>query len=216
MAFTRKYLAGLGLDADKIEAIMDAHVEVVDGLKARIAENNDSADELAKVKDELAQAKNDLKTAQDKIEAAEKDDYKAKYESEKAAHQKLQSDIAAEKTAAKQETTLKAAAKKAKYSADAIALILDSKKDYAGRVEFDENGNATNIDAVLADIAADRPELAPKAKETHHNPATPPEGSGVKTKMTKSEIMAIKDDTERQRAIKENLDVFGISDDTAD
>ena len=34
MAFTRKMLKALGIEEDKIDQIMDAHVEVVDALKA--------------------------------------------------------------------------------------------------------------------------------------------------------------------------------------
>ena len=211
MAFTRKYLAGLGIEAEKIESIMEAHVEVVEGLKSRIAETGDSADELARVKAELEQAKNDLKSAQDSISAAEKEEYKGKYESEKAAHEKLIADIAAEKTAKAQESALTKAAKAAKYSADAIASILDSKKDYAGRVTFDVDGKPTNMEEIMKAIAEDKPGLVPKAEEKRHEPSNPPADNGGKSTMTKADIMAIKDDAERQQAIKDNLAVFGLS-----
>ena len=210
MAFTRKYLAGLGIEADKVDAIIEAHAEVVEGLKAKIAETGDSADELAKVKAELEQARKELKSAQDTIKAAEKDDYKGKYESEKAAHEKLQSEVAAKASAAKKEAALTAAAKAAKYSEDAISVILDSKKDYAARVEFGEDGKATNIDTILAEIAADRPGLAPKATETRHTPTTPPANTGGKKAITKEDIMNIKNTAERQRAIAQNPELFGL------
>lgn len=210
MPFTRKYLAGIGIEADKIEAIMEAHVEVVEGLKAKIAESGDSAEELARVKAELEKAKNDLKTAQDTIKAAEKEDYKGKYETEKAAHEALQSEIAAKESAAKKEAALTAAAKAAKYSDDAIAVILDSKKDYAGRIEFDKDGKATNLDAILGEIATDRPGLVPKATETHHEPATPPANVGGKKSMTWDEIDQIKDVNERQNAMLQNMEALGL------
>lgn len=44
-----------------------------------------------------------MKTANDKIMAYEKDDYKTKYESEKAAREKLESDNANRETVAKKE-----------------------------------------------------------------------------------------------------------------
>ena len=37
MAFTRKFLTSLGIDEDKIETIMTAHIEVTDALKAEIS-----------------------------------------------------------------------------------------------------------------------------------------------------------------------------------
>lgn len=211
MALTRKFLTGIGIEADKVDAIIEAHTEVVDGLKAKISEFGDRADELAEVRAQLEQAKNDLKTAQETISNAEKDDYKGKYESEKAAHEKLQSEIKAEKAAAQREKALTQAAKAAKYSDEAISLILDSKQDYAARIEFDEEGKPTNIDDVMGAIAADKPNLTPKITEKHHNPATPLKTTGGKPKMSKSEIMAIKDDSERQQAIKDNLDAFGVN-----
>lgn len=208
--FTRKYLAGLGLEADKIEAVMEAHVEVVEALKGKIAESGDRAEELAKVQAELRQVKEDLKAARATIEAAEKEDYKGKYESEKAAHEKLVSDIEAEKVAAKKEQALTKAAKAAKYSADAIASILDSKKDYAGRIEFDENGNATNAEEILKAIAADRPGITPKVEKERHTPANPPASDGAKRSLTWEEIDKIKNPVERQKAMLESKESLGI------
>lgn len=211
MPFTRKFLAGLGIEADKVDAIIEAHAEVVSGLKAQIAESGDSADELAKAKAELEQAKKDLKTAQDTIKAAEKDDYKGKYETEKAAHEKLQADIAAKADAAKKEAALAAAARAAKYSDDAISVILDSKKDYAAKIEFDKDGKATNSDAILSEIAADRPGLVPKATEQHHTPANPPANPGGKKTVTWDDVDKIKDTAERQAFMAQNMESLGLS-----
>ena len=38
MAFTRKYLKGLGLTDDQIDAVMEAHTDVTDGMKATISD----------------------------------------------------------------------------------------------------------------------------------------------------------------------------------
>ena len=34
MAFTRKFLSALGIEADKVDQIIDAHTEVTDALKS--------------------------------------------------------------------------------------------------------------------------------------------------------------------------------------
>lgn len=210
--FTRKFLAGLGIEADKVDAIIEAHAEVVEGLKAKISESADSADELAKVRAELEKAKNDLKTAHDTIKAAEKDDYKGKYEAKNAEFEKLQADITAKESAAKREAALTEAAKAAKYSEDAIALILDSKKDYASRIEFDKDGKASNMDDIMQAIADDRPGLVPKATETHFTPSNPPANDGVKPKaLTWDDIDKIKDTAERQNAMLANMESLGIN-----
>lgn len=209
MAFTRKFLAALGLESDKIDEIIAAHAEVVEALKTQNAEGKDAAAQLAKVNAELEAVKKSLEVAEQKLADAEKADYKGKFETEKAAREKLESDIAAKETAAKKEAALTAAAKKAKYSDDAISMILDSKQDYASRVEFGEDGKPTNIEDILGAIATDRPALTPKVTESHHTPATPPANTGAK-KPTKDEIMAIKNTTDRQRAIAENPELFGL------
>lgn len=211
MSFTRKFLAGIGIDADKIEAIMEAHVEVVNGLKEKIAEAGDSAEEFTKVKAELEQAKNDLKAAQATIKAAEKDDYKTKYETEKAAHEKLIADNAAKVTAAKKESALTAAAKAARFSDDAIAVILDSKQDYAGKIEFDDEGKATNVDAIIEEIKKARPQFVPKQQEQVHTPANPPADTGGKKALTWEDIDKIKDTAERQKAMIENKESLGLA-----
>ena len=33
MSFTRRFLSALGIEAEKIDEIINAHIEVVDGLK---------------------------------------------------------------------------------------------------------------------------------------------------------------------------------------
>ena len=209
MAFTRKFLAALGIEPDKVDEIIAAHAEVVDGLKAQNAEGKDAAAQLAKVTAQLETAKKSLAEAEQKLADAEKDDYKGKFEAEKAAREKLESDVAAKESAAKKEAALTAAAKAKKYSDDAIAMILDSKKDYASRIELDKDGKPTNVDAILSEIAADRPSLVPKTTAAHHTPATPPANTGA-GKPTKEEIMKIKNTADRQRAIAENPELFGL------
>lgn len=209
MAVTKKFLVALGIEPDKADEIMTAHAETIEGLKAKIEESKGAAEQLAAVTAELEAAKKSLAEAEQKLADADKADYKGKYEAEKAAREKLESDVAAKETAAKKEAALTAAAKKAKYSDDAIAMILDSKRDYAGRIEFDKEGKPTNIDAILGEIATDRPSLTPKVTETHHTPATPPANNGA-GKPTKDEIMAIRNTADRQRAIAENPELFGL------
>ncbi len=110
MAFTRKFLAAQGIEADKVEAIMAAHVEVVDyhkeqyaELKEKFSDLNQQAAKVTELENKLSEANNKLSESEKKIELLEKDDYKGKYESEKAAKQKLESEIATKETSAKKD-----------------------------------------------------------------------------------------------------------------
>jgi DNA repair exonuclease SbcCD ATPase subunit len=212
MAFTRKYLAALGIEPDKVDEIITAHSEVVEGLKSEISKLKTNDEELSKVKEQLTQAKNSLKETTEKLTAAEKerDDYKSKSETSAAEFEKLKTETAAKETAAKRETALRNELKAKKYSDEAVSIIFDSKKDYAGRIEFGEDGNATNIADILDEIEAGYPQYKPKTSTSGANPATPPANGGGKPAITKDEIMAIKNTAERQKKIAENPDLFGI------
>lgn len=89
MAFTRKRLEALGLDAEKIDIIMGDHVEVVDGIKADRDKYKAEADKLTEVQASLDKAKKQVEDLQKaggdaaKVQA-EYDAYKKKVEAEKA------------------------------------------------------------------------------------------------------------------------------------
>ena len=98
MAFTRKFLAAQGIEADKADVIMAAHVEVVDYHKEQYSELKEQISTLKQQAAEANELTVKLEEANKKLEAYEKDDYKGKYESEKAAREKLESDIANKET----------------------------------------------------------------------------------------------------------------------
>lgn len=187
------------------KADLDSIKEERDSLKA-------AATTVEALKEQLAESEKKLKESNDKLSAAEKerDDYKGKSETSSAELEKLKSDYAAKETVAKKESVIKRAAKERKYSDEAISILLDSKADYSGRVEFDKDGNATNLDDIFTAIAVDKPMLTPKTETTSVALANPPANTGGKKALTKEDIMGIKNTAERQQAIAENPELFGI------
>ena len=109
MAFSRQTLKAMGFTDDQVQSLIDLHTEVTDNLKAEIKKYKEDAEKLSDVQRQLDEANS-------KISAAEKDDYKGKYESEKAAHDKLKEDIKAKETTAKKSTAFKAYLKEKGYS----------------------------------------------------------------------------------------------------
>ena len=71
MSLTRKMLKAMGIEEEKIDQIIEAHIEVTDGLKADIDKYKGDAEKLPGVQKEL----DDLKAAGD-------GGYKEKYEKE--------------------------------------------------------------------------------------------------------------------------------------
>lgn len=211
--FTRSWLTEtLGLEPDVVKQIMARHVGVTDALKEQIADSDAQDEKLTKVQDELDKLKASHKETTDALKAAEKerDEIRGKYDTATADLDKMKSESAAKDDNARREAIIKEAGKSKKYSDEAVNIILDSRKDYAKMLEFDENGKATNIDAVFEQIASDRPSIVPKITETSHTPATPPANTGGKKAMTKDEIMGIRNTAERQQKIAENPALFGM------
>lgn len=166
MAITMKMLNGFNLPEDVKSALLEAHLETVNGLKAERDQYKADAEKLPEIQKQLAEA-------QSALEAANKEDYKGKYESEKAAHDKLKADTAAEKTRTAKESALREALKTAGYSEAGITKIIK----YSGltdTVELDEHGKATNCDAVLKSADTEWSEYKGKAEPAAASVANPP------------------------------------------
>lgn len=136
MAFTRKFLAALGIESDKIDEIMSAHVEVTDGLKAEISKNKADAEKMSKLETEL----NETKT---KLENATKDDYKAKYDKLSGEFDAYKKDITAKETKSKVDEALKKKMLAEGFSEKGINKAL-KYGGYSEKIKLDENGEISN------------------------------------------------------------------------
>lgn len=198
MAFSRQTLKAMGFTDDQVQSLIDLHTEVTDKLKAEIKTYKEEAEKLSDVQRQLDEANSKLK-------AAEKDDYKGKYESEKAAHDKLKADITAKETTAKKSSAFKAMLKAKGYSENAVSKIA-KYGGFIDGVELDEEGKITNSDKLMTSVESEWSEYKPQAGTTRHTPVTPPVGG--KVQRTKEDIMNITDTAARQKAIAENLSLF--------
>ena len=196
MAFTRKYLKSIGLNEDQIEGVIEEHTSVTNDLKETIKTLQADADKLPIVQKEL----DDLKAAGD-------GGYKEKYEAEVKAHKEYRQQIESEKETARTDADVLALCKEAGIAREkALHLIV---KDFdRSKIERDKDGKITNRDALIKAVKTDYADFVATPGNQGTFPATPPSGSGT-TYKSRAEIMKIKDTTERQQAIKENLALFG-------
>lgn len=194
MALTRKFLAALGIEADKVDEIISAHSETVDGLKEQLKAAQRDADKLTEVQAQLDKAKEAAKNSGDYAKLKKEfDDYKA--------------DVANKETLAAKKAVLSKIAKDAGLSEAGVAKAL-KYTDWA-TVELDEKGEAKDSKAILKSLKEEWPEYIKTTNTAGANTANPPAGNG-KSYKSKDEIFAIKDDGERQRAIAENHELFGF------
>lgn len=194
---TRKLCKAAGLTEDQIDIVIDAHSETVNGLKAEISKYKDEAEKLSDVQRQLDEANSKLKNS---------GDYKEKYESEKAAHEKLKTDIQTKETTTKKTDALKSLLKSKGYSDNGIGKIT-KYGGYVDGIELDDEGKITNSEKLMNSVESEWSEYKPQAGTARHTPVTPP----VATKAappTKEDILSIKDTTARQKAIAENISLF--------
>lgn len=205
MALSRKSLKAMGLTDEQIESVIEMHSDTVNDLKDQITAATADKEIFDKLKAENENLKTQL--SESKQAAADAEKYKKDYESVKNELDTFKSDV--ETRAAKAE------ADKAftKWLTDNGYTDKGANKivKYGGFTpEFNKDGTIKNADKLNESIAAEWSEYKITAKTEGAKTETPPSNTGG-SKRTKAEIMAIKDPVERQQAIKENPEVFGIS-----
>ena len=197
-SFGRKWLAGIIRNDDlsaeeKEQQIMDGHIAVTDGIK-------DDRDHWKAEADKAA----DLQKQLDGINGGE--DWKKKFDEEHEAFENFKKQTAQDAETAK----VKAAYRKlladegiSEKRLDAILKVTDLSK-----VKLDKDGNLQNADELKKSINDEWSEFVTTVTEKGAVVEKPPQTG--KTKMTKEEIYAIKDTTQRQKAIAENHELFGF------
>lgn len=192
MALTRSMLKGMQLTDEQVSAIIDAHTETVDGLKAERDKYKADAAKLPGVQKEL----DELKTGGD--------DWKSKYEQEHKNFEDYKKEVTSKEAVAK----VRSAYRKllvdngvGEKHLDAILRVTDFTN-----VKLDKEGKLENSDKLTENIKSEWSGFI-TSKGTKGAEVDNPPGD-KKTTMTKDDIMKIKDTSERQHAIAENIDLF--------
>lgn len=199
MALTRRLLKGMGLTDEQVDTIIEAHTDTVDGLKDQIATYKADAEKLPDIQKEL-----------DNLKKEDADGgYKAKYEKEHKDFQDYKTGIEAKESAAAKEKAARAYFQGKGIPAESMALVIRGAKAEISGLELD--GEKIKDSKALDDLlSGDYKGLIGKETKTGTNTQTPPATTGG-GKMTKEQIMEIKDTAQRQAAMLENAELFGIS-----
>lgn len=197
MALTRKSLKAMGLTEEQVDSIIELHLEVKNDLEEQLKNYKADALKLPTVQKEL-----------DELKKGDGKDWKAKYDAEKAAHDKTKSDHEAKETAAKVREAyrelLKGAGVADKYLATALkatdltAMKLGDDGKLEGAEELEKSAKTEWADFIQA------------TRTDGAKVDTPPANTGGRK--TREEIFK-KDDkgryilstAERQKALAENM-----------
>ena len=168
MALTRRYLKALGIDEDKIEEIISAHVESVNALKADAEQAKQGANDLAAITKERDELKQRVAT----LEQASGDAAKVQ-----AAFDAYKNEIETEKANAGKKSLVRKALEDAGANPAAIDLLLNTVD--LGKVEL--NGEALkDASAVVNPIKEANGGLFGTVENQGTKPITPPSGDKQK------------------------------------
>lgn len=192
----RSFLTAMGIDAEKVDEIINVHTEVVNEIKNERDKYKSQAEELPAVKKELETLK----------QSGDKDPYKVKYEALKEEHEKLKTDIKDKETRQAKETAYLNLLKEVGIAEKRMKSVLRCAD--LDSIKLDKDGKIEGADDLKSSIKTEWEDFIDTTGSKGASPATPPANNGGSTK-SKEEIMKIKDPIQRQKAISENLSSFG-------
>lgn len=206
MALTRKQLSAMGIEAEKIEQIIEAHTETVSGLK----------DQITKLENDLAEAKGEagkltgVQKELDDLKAQVAEDAKARegkdYDALKQQFDEYKAEVKRKAEHTAKENAYRTILKDAGIPERHHDKIL--KYSDVDGVELDDKGEIKTKKDILKAVKEEWSDHIP-TEETQGVEVQHPLTNG-KPHKTKEEIMAIKDAAERQAAIAENAELFGL------
>lgn len=207
MALTRKFLSAMGIEADKVDEIIEAHAQTVNGLKDKITElessQSNDGEKLAGVQKELDDTKKEL----DALKKAQAKDapYEQRYNDLKKEYEDYKNDIDAKATKAKVTDAYKAVLKEAKIADKYVNVIL--KATDLSKFKLAEDGTLEDAKEAVNKAAEEWAEFVETTSAKGKKTENPPQNTGGG--MSKADILKIKDRNERQKAISENHELFG-------
>ena len=193
MSITRKMLKGMSLTDEQIETIIEAHTEVVNALKDERDKYKEDAEKLVSVEKELQELKNG-------------DDFEQKYNDIKKQFDDYRAEQSAIAEKASKENAYKEMLKEAGISEKRIASIM--RVTNLADVKIDKDGKLKDKDKLVDGVKSEWADFIDKKSIAGADTPNPPENNGGK--LTKDDILKIKDTTERQQKIAENHELFGF------
>jgi len=152
---------------------------------------------------EIDALKGEKQNAEDKATSAEK--WKTKYDALKEDFEAYKKDITAKETKATRTNAYKELLKQAGVSEKRLDAII--KVSDIDSLEMGDDGKFKDANKILENIKTEWADFITTTETHGANTATPPSNNGG-GKMTKADIMKIKDTSERQKAIAENIGLF--------
>ena len=198
MALTRKFLSALGVEEEKAEQIIQAHVDTLEPIKAERDKYKEAYENLPAIQKELEELK---------AKTAGEDPYKEKFEALQKEYNDYKADVEAKATTAKKEAAFRKILKEIGIPDKRIDAVL--KVSDISKLELDGEGKIKEGDKLKESLKTEWSDFITTTTSEGAKTANPPANNG-KTTMTREEIRAIPDASARQKAMLENPSLFGL------
>lgn len=197
MALSRKFLKGMNLTDEQVDSIIEAHAETVNGQKADIERLQNEVERLQEAAQEL-----------DDLKAHGNDRAVEKYEKVKKEFDEYRQATEAKETKAAKESAVRAYYQSKGITGKSLDIAMRGSGAEINGVELEDGKikDTTQLDGL---IGGDFAGLVTRTEVTGAQTATPPANNGGNS-MTREEILRIKNTRERQKAIADNAELFGI------
>lgn len=206
-ANVKEILSKAGVDSEHIK---DAVNEIIEGHTTSIEALREERDGYKEKAQKVEDLEKQLEKAQKDLEEANSDDseqkYKTKYEMLKEEFKEYKKDIEAKATKENKAKAYKDILKEAGISEKRIDAVL--KVSDVDSIEFDDEGKVKDKNDLLKSIKEEWSDFIQTADVQGAKTDNPPANTGGSKTLTKDDIMKVKDTSERQKLIKENIDLF--------
>ena len=209
MALTRKFLAALGIESEKIDQIVEANSESLADIQDKLAKANAELKEAKSKADTLPEVQKELNDLKSQVEADKKAREGKDYDALKKEYDDYKAEVQEKAVRSAKEKAFRELLSDMKVSDKGTSMIL--KYMGVSGIELDEEGKLKDPAALRKAVKEDWGDYIPKVETKGAETQNPPtDGKGGAGKLTMEDIMKITDRKERQKAIAENPAVFGI------
>lgn len=214
MALTRKFLAALGIESEKIDQIVEANSESLADIQDKLAKANAELKEAKSKADTLPEVQKELNDLKAQVEADKKAREGKDYDALKQEFETYKAEVQEKAVKSAKEKALRDLLSDMKVSDKGTSMIM--KYMGVSGVELDEDGKLKDATAIRKAVKEDWGDYIPKVEtkgaETKQPPTDGKEGASA---LTKADIYKkdergryIMSTDERQQAIAENLELF--------
>ncbi len=176
MALKRAFLSAMGIESDKINEIINAHMDTVNALQ----EERDSYKEKAELYDAEKKKSEDLQKKIDELEKERSDEesYKSKYESTKKEYEDYKKGVDAENTKRDKTAAYKKLLKEVGISDKRIDTVIKCSDSAIEALKIDKDGNIEDVDKVKESIKKEWEDFRVTEGQKGAETQKPPAGNG--------------------------------------